>query len=88
MSVLVKVRVTPDSAEVDMGKLKEEVKGVASKLGVINKIQFKPLAFGLNTIELILLVEEKHELMNKIEERLVAIDHVSSVYIENVSRAL
>jgi len=76
--VLVSVRVYPEGMDVDLCRLREEIRALLPKDMSIYKFKEEPLAFGLNTLILhILLPEDRGGDMDRIEELIRRIKGVS-----------
>jgi len=75
------VKIMPDSVDTDLGKIEAQIKNVSQ----VQKIERKPIAFGLNAILATILVDEAKGGTDALEEKLGAIKGVSEVTIERVS---
>ena len=83
-SVIVTFRIMPVSVDTDLdyieNTLKEKIKP--------QRIERIPIAFGLNSVKVIKLVEEKEGEMDKITEEIKSIKGVKEVEVIEVTRSL
>ncbi|MEM4662779.1 MAG: hypothetical protein QXM75_02035 [Candidatus Diapherotrites archaeon] len=56
------------------------------KIASLKDVKIEPFAFGLNAIIAVFVLEEKEGVLDKLEEELNKIKHVSDVRLEHVSR--
>ncbi|MCD6403483.1 MAG: elongation factor 1-beta [Candidatus Aenigmarchaeota archaeon] len=82
--VIVVFRVMPESIDINLEKLEEEIKTKISP----QKIERMPVAFGLEALKVTKLVEEKEGELERIENELKEIENVSEVDILEVSRSI
>ncbi|MFH1126687.1 MAG: elongation factor 1-beta [archaeon] len=76
-NVLATFRVMPESVDIDL-------KGIASKIreldiGDIKDIKEEPIAFGLKQLIVLVLIPDEGGLIEKIEEKLRAVEGVNDV---------
>lgn len=83
-SVIVTFRIMPESVEVDLDSLEQEIKSEINP----QRIQRVPIAFGLNAIQIIKLVEEKEGEMDKITDKIKKIKGVREVEVVGLTRSL
>ncbi len=88
MSILVLFRVSPESVDTDLNRLEEEIRTEIDKVGSLVKIERKPVAFGLFTIDATALLDEDPKLLDKLEASLSSIEEVRSVQVKNISKSL
>ena len=72
-NVAVELKVMPESVEIDMEKLKEEI----SKVIKVQDAKIEPLAFGLKQLRILVVVPDKE--MEDIEGKIKKIKGVSEV---------
>jgi translation elongation factor aEF-1 beta len=86
--MILKYRLLPESAEVDVEKLKEEIKQVALKYKSNEdiRIEIQEIAFGLKSFELMFVVDEKIESTDVIEQDLSKIEKINSVELLDMRR--
>jgi translation elongation factor aEF-1 beta len=84
---LVKIKIMPESPEVNLKLIEEEAKKVVKKIaGTEAKTEEEPIAFGLNAVILQFMIDESIPLEG-IEEKLKGIPSVSSIDIIDFRRA-
>jgi elongation factor 1-beta len=87
--VIVTIKVMPESVDVDLSKLENEVKAkISSYGGEVGKVEIKPIAFGLNSLELIFVVDEDKGSTDKLEEDIKDLEGVGNVDVTDVRRAI
>jgi len=74
----------PESVEVDLDYLEKKVKEEINP----QRIQRIPIAFGLNAIQIIKLVEEKEGEMDRITNQIKQIKGVKEVEVVTLTRSL
>jgi elongation factor 1-beta len=82
--VLVVLRILPKSVNVDLSELEEKVVNSIFP----EKIEREPIAFGLIALKASKLVEDKEGEIQKIEEKLNAINLISQVEVVEITRTL
>ena len=82
--VIVTFRIMPDSVEIDLDSLEKEIKSEVNP----QRIQRIPIAFGLNAIKIVKLVEEKEGEMDRVTEKIKSIDGVREVEVLGMTRSL
>jgi elongation factor 1-beta len=83
-SVIVTFRIMPESVEVDLDSLEKEIKSEINP----QRIQRVPIAFGLNAIQIIKLVEEKEGEMDRVTDKIKKIKGVKGVEVVGLTRSL
>ena len=83
-SVIVTFRIMPESIEVDLDSLEKDIKSEIKP----QRIQRVPIAFGLNAIQIIKLVEEKEGEMDRITDKIKNIKGVREVEVVGLTRSL
>lgn len=81
-------RLMPEGVEVDIEGIKAEVKKVTPKGAELQGWQVKPVAFGLNALDVTLVMNDEQEDVStdKIEEAYSGIPGVGSVQCTDVGR--
>ncbi len=74
--VAVSMRIMPESVEVDVDKIKNEIEGMGLEL---KDIKVVPVAFGLKAIEAVFLVADEGGVVEKLEEKLKSIEGAGDV---------
>ena len=87
--VIISIKIMPESPEVDLGKIEGVAKeAILSAVGEGEiKAEVNPVAFGLNSLDLIFVMNESDKL-DPIEESIGKIDGVNSVEVTDVRRAI
>jgi len=83
-SVIVTFRIMPESTEIDLDSLEDEIKSEIKP----QRIERIPIAFGLNAIQIIKLVEEKEGEMDRITDKIKNIEGVKEVEVVGLTRSL
>jgi len=83
-SVIVTFRIMPESVETDLDAIEKEINEKIKP----QKIERKPIAFGLNAIEIVKLVEEREGEMDRITQEIKSIPGVKEVEVVNLTRSL
>jgi len=83
-SVIVTFRIMPEGVETDLDSLEKELKEKINP----QKIQRVPIAFGLNAIEIVKLIEEKEGEMDRITNEIKKIQDVKEVEVKGLTRSL
>ncbi len=81
----VRMRVMPESTDVDLGKLKEAIKAVIPSFARLHAIEEKPIAFGLKALIVVTIMDDKggHS-PEEIETAVSKVPEVESVEVEEV----
>lgn len=83
-SVIVTFRIMPDGVDTNLDTIEKELKQRIKP----QRIERVPIAFGLNSIKIIKLVEEKEGEMDRITDEIKAIEGVKNVEVLEVTRSL
>tara|TARA_Y100000034_G_C6732079_1_gene324398 strand:+ start:50 stop:322 length:273 start_codon:yes stop_codon:yes gene_type:complete len=86
--VIITFKVMPEDLEVDLNKLEKEAKELLNKYGEVGKTQREKIAFGLEAIILIFVMDESKGSTDFIEDNMRNIDGVQSVEVTDVRRAI
>ncbi|MDD5086286.1 MAG: elongation factor 1-beta [Candidatus Nanoarchaeia archaeon] len=88
-SVVITLRIMPESVETDLKSIEEKVKTFVSTYGgEVGKIEEKPVAFGLKALEIIFVSNEDIGSTDKLESNIASIQGVNSVEVTDVRRAI
>lgn len=82
--VLVALRVMPKSLDVNLDKLEESIKEAVKP----DRIQRKPIAFGIVAFNIIKIVPDESGEIDRLENKLKAIDAVGEVEVTEVTRTI
>ena len=83
-SVIVTFRIMPESIEIDLDSLEQDIKNEINP----QRIQRVPIAFGLNAIQIVKVVEEKEGEMDRITDQIKKIKGVREVEVVGLTRSL
>ncbi len=87
--VAVTLRIMPQGVETNLEQLKQALKELAEGFSVhVHKIEEKPIAFGLEALEVVLLVDESKGDTEELEKEITNLANVSSVDVIDVRRAV
>jgi elongation factor 1-beta len=87
--VIISMKVMPDSTEVDLEKVKEEAEILIKEFGgELGKFEIQPVAFGLNQLILIFVMDEAKGSTDQLEENVAKINGAQSVEVTDVRRAI
>ncbi|NLI62688.1 MAG: elongation factor 1-beta [Methanosarcinaceae archaeon] len=85
--VAVQMKVMPESADTDMGVLKEKIINNMPKSAKLNgEIEEEPIAFGLKALIVTVLVEDDEGGVESVEEAINAIPEAESIQIITMTR--
>ncbi|MDI6826095.1 MAG: elongation factor 1-beta [Candidatus Aenigmarchaeota archaeon] len=83
-SVIITFRIMPESVETDLDLLEKLIKKEIKP----QRMERVPIAFGLNSINIVKLVEEKEGEMDRITEKIKKIKGVKEVEVIGLTRSL
>ncbi|MFZ2456302.1 MAG: elongation factor 1-beta [Candidatus Altiarchaeia archaeon] len=86
LNVAASIRIMPTGVEINLEAIKKSVEKIVSKYGKVNSSEIKPIAFGLKSLEMMLLLNDKTGGMDDIEAQIAKIDGVNGVEILEVTR--
>ena len=89
-SVVVSLRIMPKDVNVDLHSLEKHAKEEIVKFCNSDefKVEVQPIAFGLNTLIILFVMEESIGSTEKLEQKISQIDGVESVEVTDVRRAV
>lgn len=83
-SVIVTFKIMPESVEINLDSLEETIKKEINP----QRIGRVPIAFGLNAIKIVKLVEEKEGEMDRVTNKIKSIKGVKEVEVIGLTRSL
>ena len=86
MDVAAKLRIMPESPEVNLEDLKEKIKSEVSGIAEIRDFAEQPIAFGIKALIALVMLEDAEGGTDRVEEAISKIEGVESVQVEEVSR--
>ncbi|MFH1055932.1 MAG: elongation factor 1-beta [Candidatus Altiarchaeota archaeon] len=85
-NVVAKLRLMPTEVGVDFDSITESVRKLSGGKCLVHSIEKKPIAFGLNALEVNLLFNDKEGGMEEIQEKIRRIEGVSEVEVTDLNR--
>jgi elongation factor 1-beta len=82
--VAVRMRVMPESTDVDLDRLGEEIKKAVPSYARLHAIEKKPIAFGLKALIVVTIQSDKMGGTDETEKAIAEIPGVESVEVEEV----
>lgn len=86
--VVATIKLMPENPEVDLKKMKEDVKASIPEGAEFHKIDEEPIAFGLVALNVIVIVGDVEGGTEKVEENLAKIKGVSNVEVTDTRRLM
>lgn len=86
LNVVTTLRIMPTDPGVDLESIKDDLEKIVKKFGEIHKIEVKPVAFGLNSLEVVILLNDSKGGMEEIESWVRELNSVGSVEVIDISR--
>ncbi len=83
--VLITYKVMPADVDVNLEELKSKIIESISDKCEIKDTKEEPIAFGLKALKILVMIEEKEGLAEKIENSILNIDKVESVEVESLT---
>ena len=89
VKVIIEMKVMPVSPDTNLEKLAHDVeKLVTASEAKLYQHKTEPVAFGLKALILTIVADEEKGSTDALEEQITALNHVESVMVTSVSRAL
>lgn len=86
LNVAATLKVMPSGVEVDMDAIDAKIRAIVEKYGRVNTLDIKPVAFGLKSIEVTVLLSDSQGGLDEIESEIGDIEDVASVEITDMNR--
>ncbi|HEX54954.1 MAG: elongation factor 1-beta [Candidatus Altiarchaeales archaeon] len=86
LNVVAKIRITPREINCDLDEMKGDLEGIIEEYGKLHSAEIKPVAFGLNSLEVVILLDDTRGGIEDIEERIKRLHDVSQVDVIEVNR--
>lgn len=86
--VLATIKVMPESPDVDLAEIKENIKNLIPDDAELHKIEEEPIAFGLVAIIVMVIIDDGEGGTEKIEENLSKLENISSIKVVDVGRLM
>lgn len=89
-NAIVTLKIMPESPESDLDSIRDEslkfIEDFAGKGDT--KVEQEPIAFGLKALKIIFIMDESIGSTDALEEKIAKLDHVNSVDVIDVRRAV
>lgn len=86
--VVATIKLMPESPDVDLEKIKEDIIKSIPEDAEFHKIEEDPIAFGLVALKLMVVVGDTEGGTEKVEENLSKVENISSVEVEDIRRLM
>jgi len=87
--VIITLKIMPETPEVDLKKVEEKAKVLISDFGgEVGKVEIEPVAFGLNSLKLIFVMDESKGDTESLEKDISELEDVIGVEVVDVRRAI
>lgn len=86
--VVATIKVMPESPDVDLERIKEDIIKSIPEGTEFHKIEEEPIAFGLVALKVMVVVGDEEGGTETVEENLSKVENISSVEVEDVRRLM
>ncbi len=87
--VIVTLKIMPAAPDTDLKKVEEQATELIKEFGgEVGKVDIQPVAFGLQSVNLIFVMDENIGSTEDLENKVAEVPHVNSVEITDVRRAV
>jgi len=86
--VVATIRLMPESPEMDLEKVKEEIKKSIPENTELHSIEEDPIAFGLVALNVMVVVDDAEGGTEQVELNLSKINEVASIEVTDVRRLM
>jgi len=87
--VIITFKIMPTSPDVDLDGIKEKASKMIKEFGgEVGKVEIEPVAFGLNALLLIFVMDESQGSTQDLEDQIAEIEEVNSIEVSDVRRAI
>ncbi|MDD5650357.1 MAG: elongation factor 1-beta [Candidatus Nanoarchaeia archaeon] len=87
--IVVTIKIMPESPDVDLKKLEQKAtQEITNFGGDVGKVDIEPIAFGLKSVNLIFVMDEKLGNLDPLEEKINNIEGVQNAEVSDVRRAI
>ncbi len=83
--VMVLLRVLPESIDINLDELKENISKKLDGLCKINEVKREEIGFGLNALMFSIIVPDEEGKMDRVENAISSVEHVSQVDTRDVT---
>ncbi|MFH0860048.1 MAG: elongation factor 1-beta [Candidatus Altiarchaeota archaeon] len=85
-NVVAKLNLMPEGVKTDLGKIREKVIPLVNRVGKFHSSEIKPIAFGLSSLEVTILLDDSKGGTDKLEKEISNIPGVAEVTVIDVNR--
>ncbi|MFH1402935.1 MAG: elongation factor 1-beta [Candidatus Altiarchaeota archaeon] len=85
-NVVAKLKVMPEGVDTDLEAIQKKIVDLSKGVGEVHSYEIKPIAFGLNALEINLLLNDRQGGMDELQEKIVAIDGVNEAEVVDLNR--
>ncbi|MBN2250742.1 MAG: elongation factor 1-beta [Candidatus Altiarchaeota archaeon] len=86
LNVAATVRIMPEGTDVDYDSMEKGVRAIVEKYGKVHSVEIKPIAFGLRSLEVVMLLSDSVGGIDEIESEVGKLSGVASVETTDVNR--
>lgn len=86
--VVATIKLMPESPDMDMDKVKAEIKNLIPEDTELHSIEEEPIAFGLVALNVMVVVDDAEGGTEQVEENLSNIDEIASLEVVDVRRLM
>jgi len=86
--VIITFKIMPEDLDVDLKRMEKEVKEFLNKHGEVGRVEREKIAFGLEALIVMFIMDESKGSTDFIEDNMRNIDGVQSVDVTDVRRAI
>lgn len=87
--VIITIKILPENPETDLNLVEKKGKEIINKFGEFIKSEIFSIGFGIKQLNIMMLLDEdKAELLDVIENELKEIENVANVEVIDVRRAI
>ncbi len=88
-SVIITMRIMPTDPEVNLDNIQKSANDIITKTGAkVGKVTIVPIAFGLNSIEMMFIADESKGSTDDMEAEIAKVEGINSVEVIDVRRAI
>ena len=89
-NVIITIKIMPDSPDANLGRIEQQaIKEIKDFVGSTEiKRELEPVAFGLNALKIIFVMDENLGSTEELENNISRIENVNSVEVVDVRRAI
>jgi len=86
LNVAATLKIMPSDIDVDLNSINDKISKIVEKFGRVNNFEIKPIAFGLKSLEVVILLNDSTGGIDKIESEIKKISGVSEIEVTDVTR--